>query len=373
MLIDSTLSFASMHNIDMLDYAVYPSQDIVSMIANGLIISDVPITEKQVQPASLDLRVGNIGFELTTSFLPGNGETVLSKLSKYNLCIKTLDFSNGPIILYPGHVYLLEVQESLDLPSHIWAKANPRSTTGRADLFTRLLCDYSTEFESIPAGYKGKLYIEVVPRTFAIQIETGSRLNQIRLVDGKLDGKKSLNSIDFSLIEGISRSILTMDLTSDNNTNTVGYRARRNAPVLIFDGIGVHDKHDFWEPILLDNIGNLIIQPDDFYILKSQELISIPPTFAAELTPYDSAFGEFRVHYAGFLDPGFGLNNFSKGTPVVLEVRARDVPFLIEHGQKVAWIIYYPLVKPTEKLYGTSIGSSYGSQGISLGKQFRDL
>jgi dCTP deaminase len=370
MITNSSLAFASMHNLETTDSRVYPSQDIENFINEGYIKSDTVIPSSNIQPASLDLRLGKVGYELRTSFLPGGYTSINTKLQELKLCLQELDLSQ-PIVLLPGHVYLIELMEQLDLPSTMWAKANPRSTTGRADLFTRLLCDFSTEFEGVPPGYKGKLYVEIVPRTFAVMVRNGTRVNQIRLVETQ-NTVRNTSLLHTEKSDFMKRSILTVNLIPESVDGVIGYRAKRHAPVLDFDCVGCHNQLDFWEPIYLGDMKNIVLHPDDFYILKSQERVTIPATYAAELTPYDSAFGEFRVHYAGFLDPGFGIGGITEGTPVVLEVRARDVPFLIEHGQRVAWIVYYPLFEAARKLYGSKIGSSYHSQGISLGKQFNN-
>ena len=222
----------------------------------------------------------------------------------------------------------------------------------------------------MPLGYKGKLYAEIVPRTFSVLIRKETRVNQIRLMNINVP-KVPLLSKEAG---GENVSILSLDLTPDENSGIIGYKAKRNAPILDFDGSSCYNRLDFWDPIFLGELQSIVLNPDDFYILRSREKVNIPPYRAAELEPYDSSFGEFRVHYAGFLDPGFGFKkNSSEGTPVVLEVRARDVPFLIENGQKMARVLYYSLRDNAEKLYGSSIGSSYQTQDIALGKQFKRL
>ncbi len=344
--------------------AVLPSQRIRDAIERRIIQAAEPIGEPQIQPASLDLRLGVRGYELRASFIPGAEYSIEARISHARLALRELDLTT-PITLRPGNVYLIELLEHLNLPPDIKARANPRSTTGRADLFARLLCDYSSEFEGVPAGYQGKLYVELVPRTFSIRLQKGTRINQLRFIHG-LDSEEDLPVRR-------QQSLLSVDLTPEAGTRIIGYRARRNAPVLDFDGIACHDRFDYWDPIVMGELRSLVLNPDDFYILRSRERVQLDPVTAAELMPYESSFGEFRVHYAGFLDPGFGYTGGAHGTPVGLEVRARDVPFLVEDGQVMGVVVYFGLEERADKLYGAQIGSAYQRQGIALGKQFRPL
>jgi len=338
---------------------VLPSQQIRALIAAGAIQAGAPLGEAQIQPASLDLRLGERGYALRASFLPGPGQRVDERLNRARLVIDELDMRR-PVILNPGRVYLFELAESLALPADVSACANPRSTTGRADLFARLVCDRSSTFETVPAGYRGALYVELVPRTFAIRLSRGTRVNQLRFLWHQRAAP-------------VRRSQLSVDLTPEPGTRIIGYRARHGAPVLDFDGVACHDRFDYWDPVVAGDLGSLVLNPEEFYILRSCERVSLDAQTAAELVPYESAFGEFRVHYAGFLDPGFGYSDVDGGTPVVLEVRARDVPFLIEAGQLMGQVVHYTLDVPADKLYGSAIGSAYQRQGIALGRQFRPL
>jgi dCTP deaminase len=338
---------------------VLPSQQIRALIAAGAVRATMPLAEVQIQPASLDLRLGERGYALRASFLPGPAQRVEERLARARLVIDELDMRR-PLVLAPGQVYLFELAESLALPADISARANPRSTTGRADLFARLVCDRSSTFEDVPAGYHGALFVELVPRTFAIRLSRGTRVNQLRFMWHQRPA-------------AVRRSYLSVDLTPEPGTRIIGYRARHGAPVLDFDGTACHDRFDYWDPVVVGELGSLVLHPDDFYILRSCERVCLDAQTAAELLPYESAFGEFRVHYAGFLDPGFGYADADGGTPVVLEVRARDVPFLIEARQVMGQVVHYTLDVPADTLYGSAIGSAYQRQGIALGRQFRPL
>lgn len=374
------LHFTDFNNEELLMHGtgVLPSQEIRKCIRNGIVTAPKGIPEYQIQPASLDLRLGSIAYELYASFLP-SGDLITRKIDKLGLCKKKIDLTS-PVTLNSGYVYLVELQEEVRLPATVWGRANPRSTTGRADLFTRLLCDGSTEFDFVPEGYKGKLYAEIVPRTFTVRVQEGTRVNQLRFSRGTpLPSDKSIIDADRSepltfLKDGptpidVQKGLrVSVDLTPEDTSNIIGYKAKRTSPVLDFNCVKCHERFDFWEPISLNETRSLILQPDDFYILRSRQRVRIPSIFAAELEAFDPSFGEFRVHYAGFLDPGFGQ---IEGTPIVLEVRARDVPFLIEDGQLIGRVSYHRLLEMPDKIYGEGIGSSYQKQQLGLGKQFK--
>ncbi len=362
---------------------VLPEQKIKELIQAGHLEATEAISDDQIQPASCDLRLGNVAYRVRASFLPGRHATVAAKIE--SLKMHMIDLSS-PAVLERDCVYIIPLMESLRLPSEISGRANPKSTTGRLDIFTRLLSDYGTEFERIEAGYKGKLYVEVVPRTFSVLVRSGTKLNQLRFfrgIDltpsnrklGKLDKAESLvyhaddQPRDAIIAEGLRISI---DLTGSAGGKIVGYRAKQHAPLIDLTLINHYDPSDFWEPIPVPKSKTLVLNPDDFYILLSKEKLRIPPDYAAELVAYDSSVGEFRIHYAGFFDPGFGYgNNDIKGTHAVLEVRSHDVPFLLEDGQIVGRLIYEQLLGKPEKTYGSKIGSSYQGQGLSLSKQFK--
>lgn len=360
---------------------ILPSQEIRSLILSGAVVSTKEVSESQIQPASMDLRLGAVAYRVRASFLPGEGLTVKNRLE--HLCMHEIDLTR-PAVLEKGCVYIVPLIEELALPLELSGKSNPKSTTGRLDIFTRLITDYGTEFERIRAGYTGKLYVEIVPRTFSILVHEGTKLNQIRFIQGKplssdenltdLDRKETLvykeNSPDQALIS--NGLWISIDLIGGEESNIIGYRAKPHTPIIDFDQVNYYDPLEFWEPIERPKKGYMILNPDDFYILASKERIRVPSDYAADMVAYDPSVGEFRIHYAGFFDPGFGYGkNDIKGTRAVLEVRSHEVPFLFNDGQVVGRLIYEKLLKDPEKIYGVHIGSSYQSQGISLAKQFK--
>ena len=362
---------------------ILPFQDICRLIDAARVSASAPIERAQVQPASLDLRLGAKAYRVRASFLPGEA-SVMSKIER--LKMHEIDLT-GPTVLEKGCVYIVELMEELKLPHDISGKANPKSTTGRLDIFTRLITDGGTEFEGVREGYKGRLYLEVVPRTFSILVSQGTRLNQLRFVRGNpppSDAKLGLLDQSEPLVyleaDGPQAAVIkdglwiSVDLEGAAANGVVGYRAKHHAPLVDLAKIAYYDPLEFWEPIVRNGARNLVLNPDDFYILASRELIRVPPNYAASMVPYDPSVGEFRIHYAGFFDPGFGYGaNDIAGTRAVLEVRSHDVPFLIEHGQDVGRLIYDRLLGAPDKIYGGNIGSSYQSQGLALAKQFKPL
>lgn len=361
---------------------VLPSQKVKELIETGAISACAPFTEEQIQPASIDLRLGRVAYRVQASFLPGKYSTVEKKIQE--LVMSEIGLKR-PTVFEKGCVYIVPLMEELILPKGISAKANPRSTTGRLDIFTRLLTDYGTEFERVPEGYRGRLYIEIVPRTFTILAREGMRLNQLRFIRGnppspdtqlnELNENETLVYLDedrpgeAQINKGLRVSV---NLQGSHHSEIIGYRAKKNAPVIDLQKANYYDPAEFWDPIYSPKTKGIILNPDDFYILASKEKIRIPPDFAAEMVAYDPSMGEFRIHYAGFFDPGFGYGlSDIKGTHAVLEVRSHEVPFLIEDGQIVGRLIYERLLDPSEKVYGTDIGSSYQCQGLSLSKQFK--
>jgi dCTP deaminase len=313
------------------------------------------------------------------SFLPGKDTPVSSKIER--MMMHKIDLTQ-PTVFEKGCVYIAKLMETLQLPADLSGKSNPKSSTGRLDIFTRLIADGGTEFESVPAGYRGKLYIEIVPRTFSVLARAGARLNQMRFVRGtppsdqKLDVLQSRDSLvytdaDAPMAAMISDGLwISVDLEGDGAI--VGYRAKQHAPLIDLARINHYQALEFWEPLKSEAHRSLVLNPDDFYILMSRERIRIPPEFAASMVPYDPSVGEFRIHYAGFFDPGFGYgNNDVNGARAVLEVRSHEVPFLIEHGQGVGRLIYERLLAKPDRLYGVNIGSNYQAQGLKLSKQFK--
>ena len=357
---------------------VLPSQSIRELIEQGNIRAENAIEDAQIQPASLDLRLGAVAHRVQASFLPGEGATVQDKIAQFGL--HALDITDGAV-LETGCVYIVPLQESLDLESRHAAIANPKSSTGRLDIFTRLITDNGVEFDRVRGGYKGPLYAEISPRTFSIVIRTGARLNQLRLKKGRFSySERAIRRLnqEVGLVEAGPSSLdlkdgipFTVDLEGDPNTGLVGFRARKNTGLIDVDRKGQYDPVEFWEPIYRGKDPTVILNPDDFYILASREAVTVPADHAAEMVAYDTLVGEFRVHYAGFFDPGFGDDAAGGGgSRAVLEVRSHDVPFMIEHGQILGRLVYERLTEPPDRIYGQGIGSSYQRQGLQLGKHF---
>ena len=361
---------------------ILPSQEISNLIARGNIRATPAINPDHIQPASLDLRLGDMAHRVRASFLPGPNSTVEAKIK--DLRMARVDLTGAPV-LEKDCVYIIPLVEELNLPENISGKANPKSTTGRLDIFTRLITDYGTEFDRVPPGYKGKLYAEVVSRTFTVALRAGMRLSQLRFVQGnprssdstirELDREEPLVYMDEDSPRKaqVERGLrITINLEGADASEIIAYKAKRYAPAIELDKINYYSTEEFWEVRHQNANKNLILEPGDFYILASRERVSVPPEFAAEMVPFDPSDGEFRIHYAGFFDPGFGYgSNDIKGTRAVLEVRAHEVPFLMEHGQLVGRLNYMPLLSRPEKIYGTNIGSSYQHQALTLSKQFR--
>lgn len=363
---------------------VLPYQDVIRAIDEGVIRARSPIPQANVQPASLDLRLGAEAHRMRCSFLPDR-ESVKSKLEDYRL--ETVDISAGAV-LEPGRPYLIPLMERLELPPTVRARANPKSSTGRVDVFTRVITDRNHRFDDIPAGYRGPLYLEVVSRTFAVRIQQGMSLNQLRLAvgDTAVSDQQLIerHNVEPMVYDARSRKIpdarmvvhdglfLTLDLEGDDD-GVVGYRARRNSQVLDLTRIGVHRVRDFWEPVFREHDEpRIVLEPDDFYLLISMEAVRIPATFASEMSAYAESAGELRSHYAGFFDPGFGhpTGDGPPGSRAVLEVRARDVPFMVEQGQPVCKLTYETVRTPPTFLYGSDTGSNYQGQVAMLSKHF---
>ena len=349
--------------------------DIAQLVEGEGIRFACPPNDDQIQPASLDLRLGATAYRVRASFLPGPNETVEEKL--HRLQLHQIDLTQGAV-LETGCVYIVPLMESLALPDFIEAAANPKSSTGRLDIFTRVIADRSRQFDTIPTGYSGQLFLEVSPRTFPIVVRAGSRLTQIRFRQGRSrlsDAEHlSLHNSDSLVIapddpfidNGIAVSI---DLEGEG---IIGYRAKRHSAVIDVDKRDALDMLDFWEPIAGRGKNALILDPDQFYILVSREAVHVPPCYAAEMVPFDPLMGEFRVHYAGFFDPGFGASEAGgKGSRAVLEVRSHEVPFIVEHGQLIGRLAYERMRARPSRLYGAGIGSNYQAQGLKLSKHFR--
>lgn len=327
---------------------ILPCQSIEALIANGAITSATPFDADQVQPASLDLRLAGRAWRVRASFLPRHG-AVAERIAE--VAMHELDLTRGAVF-ERGCVYIAELQERLRLPPGISARANPKSSTGRVDVFVRLLTDRGDTFDDVREGYDGPIYLEIAPQTFSVLARPGTRLNQLRLKAGQPERLR---------IESVG-----VDLTGE----VAGFRGRRHAGVVDLDKEDGHDPRDFWEP-MIPRGGQLLLDPGEFYILASKGAVEIPVDEAAEMTPIDPSVGEFRVHYAGFFDPGFGTDEaHGKGSRGVLEVRSHETPFILEDGQTVARLVYEPLTARPDRLYGEG-GSHYQRQGLKLSKHFR--
>ncbi|GAB4268172.1 MAG: 2'-deoxycytidine 5'-triphosphate deaminase [Pararhodobacter sp.] len=343
------------------------------LIARQVIDASVPVRADQVQPASLDLRLGATAVRLRASFLPGKGRRVADRLPEFEM--HRFDLGTG-MVLEKGCVYVVELMERLDLPKALHAVSNAKSSTGRLDLLVRVITDEGVEFDRIPAGYSGKLYAEICPRSFSVLVRPGMRLNQIRFRHGHaalsddelaaLHARTPLVSGEALISEGLGFSV---DLRPESG-DLVGFRAKPHTGVIDLDRIGAYPASEFWEELRSAN-GQLILDPGAFYILVSRESVCIPPDHAAEMAPFLAMVGEFRVHYAGFFDPGFGhAAAGGAGARGVLEVRCHEAPFALEHGQTVGRLVYERMAETPDTLYGAGIASNYQGQGLKLGKHF---
>lgn len=353
---------------------VLPDKAILGLIDAGQLAADTDWADGQVQPASLDLRLGRTAYRVRASFLANGGASVAERLDIFTM--HEIDLSDGAV-LEKGCVYVVPLMERLDLPDDISAVANAKSSTGRLDLLTRTITDGGTEFDRIPRGYAGPLYAEICPRSFSVLVRPGMRLNQIRFRQGQAildDAALSALHDEVGLVSGapvISEGLgFSVDLKPETGT-LVGYRAKPHTGVIDLDRIGQYDPAEFWEPIHSSD-GRIILDPGAFYILVSREAVTIPPTHAAEMAPYVAMVGEFRVHYAGFFDPGFGWAEAGgAGSRGVLEVRCHEAPFVLEHGQVVGRLVYERMAEVPSVLYGQEIASNYQGQGLKLSKHFR--
>jgi dCTP deaminase len=356
------------------DRGILPARAIARACEDGMIRLASPPDDDQIQPASLDLRLGPEAFRVRASFLPGPRLTVADKLK--DIVLHRIDLTAGAV-LETGCVYIVPLLESLRLPKGISAAANPKSSTGRLDIFTRVITDYAQEFDQVPEAYEGPLYAEISPRTFPILARQGSRLSQIRFRRGaSLAGDALIHELHAAepLITAGEVNIdgglaLSVDLRAMEKDGPVGFRAKRHSALVDVDRKGALDVLDYWDPIWKQ--GSLILDPDQFYILASKEAVRVPPTHAAEMVPFNPLVGEFRVHYAGFFDPGFGhASGGGEGARAVLEVRSHEVPFILEDGQIIGRLVYEPLTEAPDRVYG-QVGSNYQKQGLKLSKHFK--
>ena len=363
---------------------ILPSQVIKELIRSKEIFALREVTPDQIQPASLDLRLGAKAHRVRASFLPGPERSVAETAAEFSL--HEIDLSQGAV-LETGCVYIAQLEEQLALSGAIAGWANPKSSIGRLDVFVRLITDFATEFDRVPAGYKGPLYAEISPQTFSILARRGSCLNQLRLGRGSpTTSNAKLRAVheEIGLVgdrpgdkpgdKKVKKGALdlTVDLAGERASGPVGFRAKRHTALVDIDRIDVYDPAEFWDPIPATPERRLILDPNEFYILASREPVKVPPDYAAEMAAYDTQVGEFRAHYAGFFDPGFGYQaGGGPGTRAVLEVRSHKVPFFLEHGQIVGRLVYERMAAPPDQLYGEGIGSSYQTQGLALSKHFK--
>ena len=388
---------------------VFSCQELKKAISDGLILATPPIEEAQIQPASIDLRLGPKAYRLVSSFLPGKDQKVMDRLGppsrhRANLLMYEHNTTDG-MVLEKGSVYLIPLMEKLALPKNVHGKANPKSTTGRLDIFTRVITDCNPRFDEIPQGYEGGLFLEVMPRSFTVKVWQGISLVQLRLRTGdssvtdrqlkKLhneysilcDGKgedilplfdnpynESRGRIPDDRVRVSNGIFMSADILGDKSGAIIGYKAKKNSRMIDLTKKNYYNTEDFWEPIYSNtNRDMLILEPEEFYILATKEKIRIPPGYAADMAPYEAGSGELRTHYAGFFDPGFGYGKGGEvmGTKAVLEVRAHDVPFMIAHGQTFCKLFFEKMREVPDKVYGPTIGSSYQYQTITLSKQFK--
>ena len=378
---------------------ILPYQSLKELAKGGAISAKPHLEEAQFQPASLDLRLGKKAYRLLSSFLPERPDTFgvqpdWEDAFQSDLVMYDMDITNGAI-LEKGHVYLVPLLEQLRLPKGIRGRTNPKSSTGRLDIFTRVITNLNVGFDEIRLGYEGPLYLEIVPRSFTIRVKTGLALNQLRL----MSGRPTVSDSDLRTIHRKSSLLfhnggpdlpntplapretrinqglfLGVDLQGEmgSRESVIGYRAKKNSHVIDLSKIGYYSALDFWEPIARHANGTLLLEPEEFYILASKERIQVPGGYAAEMVAYEAACGELRTHYAGFFDPGFGaVSGKRKGTQVVLEVRPHDVPFLIHDGQTFFKVVYEKMLTNPTQLYGARLGSSYHQQGLTLSKHFK--
>jgi dCTP deaminase len=349
---------------------------IAALAEAGGILPAYPFVPDQIQPASLDLRLGEVAYRVRASFLPGS-TTVAKRIDELKL--HEISLADGAV-LETGCVYIVPLIESLALPADIAAAANPKSSTGRLDVFTRVIADETRGFDRVEAGYHGPLYAEISPRTFPVLVREGSRLSQIRFRRGHAQlnaealralhqRERLVNADNADVSEGIAVGV---DLSGLGPGGLVGYRAKRHTGLIDVERRAGYAIADFWEPMMARPDRSLILDPNEFYILASKEAVQVPPDFAAEMVPFDPLVGEFRVHYAGFFDPGFGYEGAGgSGARAVLEVRSREVPFILEHGQIVGRLVYEKMIARPDQLYGQGIGSNYQAQSLKLSKHFK--
>ena len=348
------------------------------LVEEGSVLSDAPWGARQVQPSSLDLRLGPTAYRLRSSFLPLSTPVsdILQDLSLYSVDLRTSAH------LERGAVYLVPLMESLNLPPGLSAKANPKSSTGRLDVFTRVITETGDRFDDISSGYSGRLYLEVFSRSFSLRVSQGLALCQVRFFEKRhflseetLLDRHRQSPLFFS--EGGTCGGNPYDRITDGSLYLgvkltgmpiIGFRARHDAGILSLVPGDQQKATEFWEAIPSPARGELVLEPEKFYLFASSAKIRVPIDLAAEMLPFDAAAGEIRTHYAGFFDPGFGMSG--EGARGVLEVRPHDVPFRIVDGQPVFKLRYEKMERDPDLPYGAAIGSNYTHQGLNLSRYF---
>jgi dCTP deaminase len=359
---------------------IFPSQSIANMLRSREIEALPEIETDQIQPASLDLRLGDHAYRVRASFLPGSEATVIEKIEQMD-GLPPLTLNGQGTVLEKGCVYVIPLLENANLPISVKGIANPKSSIGRLDVLTRLITDRGVSFDQVPPGYKGPLYVEVAPQTFSIVVRKGSRLNQLRFQRGnprvsstdlisRYDAGQLIQSATKLPIQNEQLVPVTVNLKGIGPHRVVGYRAKKHTDKIDVDASARYDPHNFWDQIIHHGEEVLILDPEEFYILATCEEVGVPPDLAAEMVPYFPSSGEYRVHYAGFFDPGFGWDGKAGGSRAVLEVRSY-IPFSLEHAQPVGWLRYMRMAGAPDKTYGAKIRSHYQNQGLTLAKQFR--
>jgi dCTP deaminase len=357
---------------------VVPAQEIRNMIANRQIDARFDgIDPTQIQPASIDLRLGEFAYRVRSSFLPNAHESIMDKINRLD-GLPSISLRHGAV-LEKGAVYIAEVIEALDLPAGVRAHANPKSSTGRLDILARLIAEHTPSFDRIPAGYTGRLFLEIAPRSFSVIVRTGTKLNQLRFIRGSADVPadellelfEQRQIVDDGAPPRDGLLPITLDLSGEAGI-PIAYAAKKHTGKIDLERIGHYDVEDFWDPVSATRSGEIILDPSGFYILRSRECIGCPPFLASEVRAITTTSGEFRSHLAGFIDCGFNwTNGMAQGGKLVLEVRAHEVPFTLEHGQIVAWAGYERMTHVPDILYGAGIKSNYAQQGLALAKQFK--
>jgi dCTP deaminase len=383
-MLESEIADAKQHRTAGAESAsgVQPHQTLREFVRANIIAAAAPVGPEQIQPASIDLRLGPLAYRVRASFLPGPNSEVMRKIEAMDGY--RIDLAEGAV-LETGKVYVIPLQESIALPQHVRGFANPKSSTGRLDILTRLITEHGAVFDQIEPGYKGRLYLEVAPQTFSVVVRPGTRLNQVRFLRGTgsdLSGSALKRRYrDGELVRPfddkhpLAENLVpvTIDLRGAALNGLIGFRAKKFTDRIDLDRKGHYDWQDYWEPIQYRKEATLTLNPGEFYILATDEEVRIPHDLAAEMVAYETRSGEYRVHYAGFFDPGFGCDPSGRGSKAVLEVRSHDIPFILEHGQPVGWLRYEKMAAAPDQVYGRDIGSSYQSQGLALAKQFRPI